>query len=217
MNEPYEPSAAPRSNQQIPMTIGVVGLILLSVVGFAVLGVRLARGQDAAAKQDGGTPPAKWKILFRSDDPSKWDTRTKGVAVPLDSAPKKFRYLRLRRMDTDEAMILRIRPDELRNGGVEIGEKGYWWQGTAKEGWGGRHLGIVEGPRHKFPARHGLITIMWDGWDGFTGSGFGHAYGVNNSQRYSWRGKEISRTEFEIAVSDGPLSAEERRVLLPQN
>jgi hypothetical protein len=55
---------------------------------------------------------------------------------------------------------------------------------------------------------------MHDGWDGFAGSGFGHKYGFNDDQCYCWRGKEIPRTVIEIAVSDGPLSPEEKRCLV---
>jgi hypothetical protein len=55
---------------------------------------------------------------------------------------------------------------------------------------------------------------MNEGWDGFYGSGFGHKCGHNDGQYSCWRGKEIRRTAFEIAVSDGPLSAEEKRCLV---
>jgi hypothetical protein len=203
--------------RRVLSAVGVAGLFLLAAAGLAVSGMRFAEARTPVSPQEAEQPKAKWTILFRSDDPSKWDTRTKGVAIPLDSAPAKFRYLRLRRMDTDEAMILRMDPDQLRNGTHDISEKGYWWNGTSKKGFGGHHLGIVEGPRHKFPAKRGMITLMWHGWDGFTGSGFGHAYGVDDKQRYAWRGKEIPRTVFEIAVTYGPLGPEERRNLLPQN
>jgi hypothetical protein len=59
-----------------------------------------------------------------------------------------------------------------------------------------------------------MIGVMTENWDAFTGSGFGHKCFVNDGQYYCWRGKEIKRTVFEIAVSDGPLSPEETRSLL---
>src|SRR6266571_5007969 len=68
----------------------------------------------------------------------------------------------------------------------------------------------------KFPVPKDMIHVMTEGWDGFTGSGFGHKCFVNDKQYYCWRGKEISKTVFEIAVSDGPLGPEEKRCLLPQ-
>jgi hypothetical protein len=165
------------------------------------------------------TSKALWIALFRSDDPSMWDTesrRGENVAIPLSWAPATFRYLRLRRMDTGEALILPLSSDELKNGKPPSSEEGFWWNGTAKKDWEGRHLGIAQGPRHKFPVPKDMIHVMTEGWDGFTGSGFGHKCFVNDKQYYCWRGKEISKTVFEIAVSDGPLGPEEKRYLLSQ-
>jgi hypothetical protein len=216
-SEQLAPSAGgARPGRRVPLAVGVAGLFLLAAVGLAGVGLRSAWGQASAAKQDTKPVAPKWTILFRSDDPSLWDTNTKGAAVPIDRAPSKSRYLRLRRMDTEEALILALTADELRNGGVPIVEKGYWWNGSAKEEWKGRHLGIVEAPRHKFPAPRGMISVMNERWDGFTGSGFGHKVAANDHQYYCWRGKEIPRTVFEIAVTPGPLTAEERRDLLRQ-
>ena len=41
-----------------------------------------------------------------------------------------------------------------------------------------------------------MICVMYDGWDGFAGSGFGHRYGVNDAQGYSWHGKEIRQNRL---------------------
>jgi hypothetical protein len=190
----------------------VAGLLVLSAAG-------LACGQASADKQDPPPAPPRWTILFRSDDPSVWDKDAKGangeqVAIPLKFAPARFRYLRLRRMDTWDALILPLTPDQLQNGEPRAPEADFWWNGTAKEEWKGRHLGIVQMPRHKFPAPHGMIAVMNVGWDGFAGSGFGHKCFANDGQYYCWRGKEIPRTVFEIAVSNGPLNAEEKRCLV---
>src|SRR5207253_2568069 len=85
-----EPAAA-RPKRRITLAVGVAGLFLLAAVGLAAAGVRFAWGHAPANPQDTGAVKTKWTILFRSDDPSLWDTRTKGVAIPLDSAPAKFR------------------------------------------------------------------------------------------------------------------------------
>jgi hypothetical protein len=180
-----------------------------------------AWGQAPADKQ--GAPPtpasARWTILFRSDDPAAWNKDAKNakgeqVAIPVRFAPPNLRYLRLRRMDTGEALILPLDFDDLRNGKPPKPEEGFWWNGANDDGYKGRHLGIVQAPRRKFPEPQGLICVMYDGWDGFGGSGFGHKYGVNDVQHYCWRGKEIPRTVFEIAVSEGPLGPEEKRCLV---
>ena len=190
----------------------IAGLVAAAAVSFA-------RGQAPADKPDGAPPPARWTILFRSDDPSAWDRDAKGtrgeqIAIPVKYAPANTRYVRLRRMDTREALILTLTPDQLQNGKPGAAETAFWWNGTAKEEWKGRHLGIAQTPRHKFPAPRNMIAVMHEGWDVFTGSGFGHKCFVNDGQYYCWRGQEIRRTAFEIAASDGPLSPEETRRLV---
>jgi hypothetical protein len=107
-----------------------------------------------------------------------------------------------------------LTPDQLRNGTPPTPETGSWWNGANKEEWKGRHLGIVQGPRNKWPALNDLVAVMNDGWDGFAGSGFGHKCFANDGQHYCWRGREIPRTVFEIAVSDGPLGPQDMRSLL---
>jgi hypothetical protein len=163
--------------------------------------------------------PPKWTILFRADDPSVWNTESYSAAkwaLPLQLAPEDMRYVRLRRLDTNEYLILPLSRYELQNGSLPSSEAGYWWNGTAKLAYGGHHLGIVQAPRFKFVAPRGMIDVMNDGWDGFSGSGFGHADGINDRQHYCWRGKEIMRTIFEIAVNPGPLTAAEGCYLLPR-
>jgi hypothetical protein len=161
---------------------------------------------------------ARWVVLFQADDPSVWDTDSRGekFAVPLRWAPALVHYLRLRRMDTGEALILPLTRDQLYNGKTPTREAGYWWNGTAKEEWKGRHLGIAQAPRQKFPTHKDQIHVMTEGWDGFTGSGFGHKCFAGDKQYYCWRGKEIRKTVFQIAVTEGPLSPEEKRCLLTQ-
>jgi hypothetical protein len=125
-----------------------------------------------------------------------------------------LRYLRLRRMDTGEALILPLSFADLRNGKPPSVAGGPWWNGTAKKEWEGRHLGISQPPRHRFPAPKGLIGLMGERLEFFTGSGFGHKCFVNDQQYYCWRGKEIARTFFEIAVTEGPLSPQEQYCLV---
>jgi len=192
----------------------VAGLLILCAVN-------LAWGQTPADKPErpDARQPERWTILFRADDPSLWDTDAKNaegeqIAIPLKFAPASFRYVRLRRMDTWEEQILPLTPSQLRNGKPGAKDEVYWWNGTSKVEWQGRHLGIVYAPRHSFPAPRGMIAVMNDGWDGFAGSGFGHKCFFNDGQYYCWRGKELPRTAFEIAVSDGPLTAEEKRSLV---
>ncbi|HJT77898.1 MAG TPA: hypothetical protein VJ739_11915 [Gemmataceae bacterium] len=194
--------------------------VVRRVAGLLVLfAVAPAWGQTAAAKQEAKAAPTHWTILFRSDDPSAWgknrkNARGEQIAIPLKYAPTSMRYLRLRRMDTGEALILPLTVDQLENGKPGPRDADFWWNGSAAFDWEGYHLGIVQAPRHKFPAPNGMIGIMTEGWDLFTGSGFGHKCAANDGQYYCWRGKQIRRTTFEIAVTDGPLSPAEQRCLI---
>jgi hypothetical protein len=189
----------------------VAGLLVLAAVG-------LAAAQPPVDKKD-DAPAEKWVILFRSDDPSAWNQDAKNskgeqVAIPLKYASEDSHYLRLRRMDTGDALILRITRDQLLNGKPPTDETGFWWNGSAKEEYKARHLGIVEGPRYKFPVAKGTVCVMPDGFDCFAGSGFCHKAFVDDAQYYCWRGKEIPKTVFEVGVTEGPLSPEEKRLIL---
>src|SRR5262245_30452962 len=108
----------------------VAGLLVLSAIS-------AAWGQAPADKKDAKPEPPRWTILFRSDDPSVWDTDAKDAkgqqcAIPLRFAPDTFRYMRLRRMDTFEALILPLTPDDLENGKPDDPDARFWWNGTAE-------------------------------------------------------------------------------------
>ena len=61
-----------------------------------------------------------------------------------------------------------------------------------------------------------MVTIGRDGFTPFAGWGFGTRANVDDRQAYSWSGREIPPTAFEIAVTAEPLDAEESRFLLSQ-
>ncbi len=216
------PAVPVRPRRPLFLALGIVGLFVLSALGLTIAGLWYAGSHAAAPDQRSGAgrPSAveseRWTVLFRADDPSLWNTDTRGerFAVPLREAPASMRYLRLRRMDTKEALILPLTRAQLHNRRVPRPDNGYWWNGSAKEDWKGLHLGIAQGPRYRFPAPDNMIVVMNENFDCYAGSGFGHKCFVNDGQYYCWRGKEIPRTVFEIAVSEGPLSDEESRGLL---
>jgi hypothetical protein len=192
----------------------VVRLVLLVPLAFAAL---LA----AAGPADAQAPPAdpRWKVLFRSDDPTDWDTETRGgaFAEPLFRAPPRIKYLRLTRVDTGQAIIIGMSRGGLKNIRPPINEHGegaVWWSGGGKLEWKGRHLGVVEGDRHPYPCPRGKVAIATKGWDCWFGSGFGHKTFVNDGQYFAWRGQEIKRTAFEIAVTAAKLTDAERALVI---
>src|SRR5207237_1308559 len=95
----------------------------------------------------------RWTVLFRSDDPAVWDTSSQGdrFAIPLNRAPTVIHYVRLRRLDNGETLILPLTRRQL--DGCEYPEPphNYGWNGSKKkDDKGNLHLGIVQGPRVKF-------------------------------------------------------------------
>ena len=165
---------------------------------------------------DEGPAPKGWMVLFRSDDPSLWNTDSPGsFAQPLHRAHSRVRYLRLRRLDTGDSVIVPISRAELGREPKTVPETGVAWNGGLRNEYGGWHLGIIRGPRHRWPdSPRGAISVMNDGHDSYLGWGFGHKIGVDDAQYFSWDGREIPRTSFEIAVSAEDLPESEQQRLL---
>lgn len=157
-----------------------------------------------------------WTLLFVGDDAAYWDTtgNEEHYAAPVSRAPAGTRYLKLKRMDTDETIIVDMTKDQLRRG-APAEDLSVRWNGTNKAEYGGRHLGVIQGPRLPFMTNQGQVSVMNDGFDAFAGSGFGHKHHVDGAgQRYAWRGQEIPKTAFEIAVTDQDLSEDEQKLLV---
>jgi hypothetical protein len=166
-------------------------------------------------KPNEGPVPKGWVVLFRSADPSVWNTDSKQAASyarPVEEAHSQIRYLRLKRMDTGEALIVRITSDKLLEDTRPDPARGFWWHGVPGKRWGAHHLGVVQIPPKPDDDRN-AISVTNDDFVAYYGSGFGHKYGVNDRQCYSWLGKEIPKTMFEIAVKCGPLTEAEKRLL----
>jgi hypothetical protein len=108
---------------------------------------------------------SQWTVLFRSDDPAVWNTDSTGsnFAVPMRRVNPAIRYLRLKRLDTDAAIIVPINWKQLMREDRPEPLKGLWWNGTAQQGWGGRHLGIVQAVSD-LNGQRGRIGITTQGW-----------------------------------------------------
>lgn len=155
---------------------------------------------------------AGWVVLFRSRQAEDWDTFHGGIdryAIPLSSAPRDVRYLRLRRLDTQAAVIVAISHDAL----GEVATTGrFGWCGGKVMNEGGLHLGI-DSTDYQRTFRDGGTIIVSSGRS-TGGWGFGHKVHVNDTQYWSWAGQEIERVAFEIAVTGRDLADEERPLLL---
>jgi hypothetical protein len=178
-------------------------------------------GQSTLSEQEDESPsvePAqrRWVVLFSGNDPAVWNTygNDSTYAIPLDRAPSRVRYLRLRRLDTNEAIIVSTDRASLGRA-ITSGVNPYVkarWNGVNDVSFGGRHLGIAEG-RKIVPADsgRGKVAVQMEGFEYFIGSGFGHiAYGDGVSQHYAWHGQPIKNSRFEIAVTGADLTDYER-------
>lgn len=131
--------------------------------------------------------------VFRSSDPSIWnqhlvDHRDRW-AIPLDTVLHPIHFIRLQRLDTGEAIIIRVHGEALlgQSDNPRLG-----WNGQNDHFFGGHHLGVF----HRAVPQDVEIAFGAGGW------GFGHPYGENNQQAYGWAGARIGETLFEISVLD---------------
>lgn len=152
-----------------------------------------------------------WFVLFRSADPSIWNTNTSGgpqrYAVPLSRCPDDIRYLKLSAGDAGY-VILAVTKDQLPK--LNSGAK-FNWNGSGHKEWGAIHLGITNDISM---ANKGIGFIVVT--EGYKGWGFGHKIGYDGKQCWSWAGEEIPSTVFEISVTASPLQPEELKFLLHQ-
>jgi hypothetical protein len=190
-------------------------LIAPAVRGAAAPGGGGDRGAPVAPPQTDG---AGWTVLFRGDDPALWNTDTgnpdmiTGFAAGADKAPAGAQYLRMRRLDTGDAVIVPVGREMLATGGTVNGVL-VWSAGT--QTWRGARLlgigqeaGAAETAGELFVYRNGMVDGGYRGW------GFGKAVGKDFEQMYTWNGQGIEKTVFEIAVKAKALTPAERQMML---
>lgn len=138
--------------------------------------------------------PPDWEelVLFRSNDPSIWnqavDEGGDRHAVSLAQVPENAAFLRLRRLDTGEGVVVPVGVRDLTQDG---GGRSTGFNGSKEEFYGARHLGVYqEGLPQEVETR-----FAYGGW------GFGHRANGGTTQALGWDGHEISNdTVIEITV-----------------
>jgi type II secretory pathway pseudopilin PulG len=155
---------------------------------------------------------ARWTILFRSDDRERWNTTTSEngqFALPLRAAPKGIRYLRLRRMDTGDTIILALSRKDLSE---KVAIPGGHWNG------GGAVNAFNIGETYSLGIAHGNVGPCAVGeFNGkhLRGSGFGYDPADDDNLLTCWNGQKIAdSTKLEFAVSAQELTEKEREKLL---
>jgi len=175
----------------------------------------LARAQilkrlDEIAKSEGGAD--NWIIVFRSDDPSIWNTKTEEgflrFATPLEALPPTVRYVRIRRPNGD-AVILPIKKQQL---GEDAFGPRYGWRGAGSTVANDLVLGISDERQKIGQAETGKVIIgykpdrsMTTGW------GFGHKHNHRTQTSMAWNGQTVQPEPLEISVLARELTPRERR------
>ena len=128
------------------------------------------------------------QLIFRGSDPSLWGKQTGGDFVDHANIDKSTKFLRLRRSDTGQSIIVHVAKKQVTNASPDNSLLG--WNGKGEAHGGVAHLGIYD---HSLPQE--VETLF-----GVGGWGFGHHTDDRSGQGYSWAGISIPRTEFEIST-----------------
>ncbi len=155
-----------------------------------------------------------WNVLFRSSDPTVWNTDTNRgryhFAQPLSKSPIGTRFLRLSEMGKGNFIVIEMARDRL---GEYSERDGYAWMGKNIIERKANHLGISDvawGDQQK----GSILVYNVSGVVGYRGWGFGHRVGIDDGQGFAWVGEPTPKTVFEFAVKVGPLTVEESKRLL---
>ena len=155
-----------------------------------------------------------WRVLFRSSDPTIWNTDTNRshshFAQPLGKAPIGFRYLRLTETGKGGYIIIELTRDRL---GEYSERDGYAWMGKNIVEAKANHLGISD-TTWRDQQKGSILVYNVPFVVGYRGWGFGHRVGFDDAQGFAWAGEPVQPTVFEFAVKAGPLTAEESKRLL---
>jgi hypothetical protein len=161
-----------------------------------------------------GQAGSSWVVIFRSADPTVWntDSRTSATsfAIPLTAVPATMRFVRLRRIN-GEAVIMPLTKAVI---GKEWKGEAHGWQGEGKEILGAKMLGIFD-TRHNVDGQIGEVAVYGVGRTSFTGWGFGHRVRHGGPSQACWNGEWIPLEPLEVAVTARNLTSAERAALVP--
>jgi predicted flap endonuclease-1-like 5' DNA nuclease len=133
------------------------------------------------------------QVIFRGSNPEGWgragsdEIENVETSLGCDSIRGDINYLRIRRADTRESVVLPMTKGQLFANGDQS-ENG--WNGSAEVFFGGRHIGVFA---QQLP-QEVETKFSQGGW------GFGHRYDHNDRQEWGWAGRVIEPTTFEISV-----------------
>jgi hypothetical protein len=191
--------------------------VLVTATGLAKVQLQKAIEaiEDKIAAAELSAPHArKWTVVFKSADPTIWNTATNrgaaDFAMPATQVPDSMRFLRL--AASGKVVIIPLRKPQLT---AEQDCGNVVWVGKSAALGNARMLGIAFNEVIDCAGRKDGIAIRNPSANkAQMGFGFGGQIGRDARQGFSWNAVEIPPTAFEIAVSAGPLDAKEKRLLL---
>lgn len=192
--------------------ISIYNDLLPDLTGLAKVRVDEAVDRLLQANSTAGKDPNAWLVVFRSDKPDVWNTKStddpKNYAVPLDTVPPNVKYLRMRRANGATA-ILGVDRQGLANAGSG---QGFVWNGS-KQSYSGAYLLGIASQQADVDKKTGAVMVS--NKDGvFSGWGFGHRIHHGGPAEVCWNSEWIPREVLEISVTGRPLTPEEQRFLL---
>lgn len=155
-----------------------------------------------------------WTIIFRSDDPTIWNTATNRgkdqFAIPVDKVPGGVKYLKMTEMAKKNFVIIEMTNLRLAD---RTEQDGYGWNGRSDILANARHLGIYDVAWREL-GRGTIVVFERGAYDINRGWGFGHRAYLGDFQGYTWNGDPIDKVVLEIAVKFTPLTPDETKKLL---
>lgn len=208
--------------------------LALLVMGCALAAIQPpapAQGASPAAHQiQGALAKVPWKVLFRSDEPSIWNTDTSAredrFAMRLSKYQERVVYVRLTDMSANKSVILKVNASSSVALARELKYGKYVWMGTCRherrtDPSGRTVTNYVLGIANKqwtVEYKKGVLLLSFPDSEmttqGYSGWGFAKSALVYSNQAYAWAGRGIARTVFEIAVTGSDLTPSDRQTLL---
>ncbi|MEQ8785487.1 MAG: LamG domain-containing protein [Pirellulaceae bacterium] len=153
-----------------------------------------------------------WRVIFRGGSPALWNTKVdneQAFAVPLDEVADTIKFLRLRRTDTGQLVILPITKELLASGGL-LSQNLMWT--TSTDSGGVPFLGAAAGGLPVSTA--GQPYLGTKDKSAFGGWGFGGLWQDAAGRSFSWAGQLVTDAELEISVKSEALSVDEAKLLI---
>jgi hypothetical protein len=151
-----------------------------------------------------------WTILFQSSNPLLWDidcSNADSYSVRVECAPRDCKYLRVKRMDTGDFIII---PTNYQSVAGNSWHSLAWFRGDKRINRQACNLGVVD-EKHVVP--DGNPFMAGEGNGHHSGWGFGES-GSEEKQTWQWDSQQLDATVIEISVTSRELTSLEEAKMM---